>query len=350
MEKIRLAVIFGGNSSEYPVSLHSVASVLRNLDKDKYELFLLPIDRDGVWYYYEGDIDTLEHDNWKEHPSTKRALFSPSAKEGIYILNGSTVQRIEVDCVLPILHGKNGEDGTLQGLLELAMIPYVGCNHVSSAISMDKDYTHIICEAAGIPMAPYLSLVNYETINYDRLIDEIDQKLQLPLFVKPANAGSSFGITKVDDYKYLQEAVQFAFKYDKKVIIESGIDGFEVGCAVLGNQELMVGEIDEINTHNNFFDYDAKYELENTQIFCPARVDKVISNQVKEMAKEIFRILGARGLARVDMFVTKHNEIYFNEINTIPGFTSASRYPSMMKAIGVTFPELLDRLIALAME
>lgn len=350
MEKIRLAVIFGGNSSEYPVSLHSVASVLRSLDKDKYELILLPIDRDGVWYYYNGDIDTLEHDHWKEHPSTRHAVFSPSAKEGVYILDDAEVQRMEIDCVLPILHGKNGEDGTLQGLLELSTIPYVGCNHVSSAISMDKDYTHIICEAAGIPMAPYISLLSCEEIDYDALIDEVDEKLTLPLFVKPANAGSSFGITKVDDYKDLQDAVQFAFEYDKKVIIETGIDGFEVGCAVLGNNELVVGEIDEIDTHNNFFDYDAKYELENTQILCPARVDTVISDEVKELAKKIFRILGGSGLARVDMFVTKDSEIYFNEINTIPGFTSASRYPSMMKAVGVEFPELLDRLIALAME
>jgi len=350
MKKIRLAVIFGGNSSEYPVSLHSVASVLRSLNKDKYDIILLPIDQEGTWYYYDGDIETLEHDHWKQHESTKRAILSPSRDEGIYILDGDRFKQIKVDCILPILHGKNGEDGTLQGLLELSMIPYVGCNHISSAISMDKEYTHIICEAAGITMAPYICISSFNPIDYDDLKNTIHQKLQYPLFVKPANAGSSFGITKVVDSKDLQRAIQFAFEYDTKVIIESEIDGFEVGCAVLGNKDLIVGEVDEIDTHNTFFDYEAKYDLENTEIICPARITKEVSKEIKTLAKRIFIILGCSGLSRVDMFLTKDCKIYFNEINTIPGFTSASRYPTMMKEVGIEFPQLLDRLILLAME
>ncbi|MDL2276528.1 D-alanine--D-alanine ligase [Breznakia sp. OttesenSCG-928-G09] len=351
MKKIQLGVIFGGNSSEYPVSLHSVGSVLHHIDKDRYEITLIGITQDGIWYYYNGDIDTLEHDKWLQHGTTRRAALSPSQKEGLFVFEeDGSFKTITLDCVLPVLHGKNGEDGTLQGLLEMAQIPYVGCNHVSSAIAMDKEYTHIICEASGIQMAPYLSITNRDVIDYQSLQQEVQTKLTLPLFVKPANAGSSFGISKVDDIHDLEKAVKFALEYDDKVVVENGIDGFEVGCAVLGNHELTIGEPDEIDTHNNFFDYEAKYELVNTEIVCPARVDEKITNEIKENAKHIYKILGCKGLARVDMFVSTDQQIYFNEINTIPGFTSASRYPTMMKAVGIDFTTLINKLIDLAME
>lgn len=351
MEKLKLGIVFGGNSSEYPVSLHSVASVIRNLNQERYDVTYIGISREGVWYCYDGDVDTLEHDHWLEHPSTKRALLSPSAKEGLLVFDNE-IKKISLDCILPILHGKNGEDGTIQGLFEMAQIPYVGCTTASSAIAMDKAFTHIICEAQGIPMAPYIALMKMEDIDYEQLAHDVMETLTFPLFVKPANAGSSFGITKINEIDELKSAIAFAFQYDDKLIIESGIDGFEVGCSILGNAmgALKVGEIDEIDTHNTFFDYEAKYELENTEIICPARVDKEISDKVKAIAKQIYVLLGCKGLARVDMFISKDKQIYFNEINTIPGFTAASRYPTMMKQVGIDFTMLIDALVDLAME
>lgn len=350
MKKIKLGIIFGGNSSEYPVSLHSTGSVLAHIDTQRYDITLIGISPKGVWYVYDGDAETLEHDRWLEHDSTRRCLLSPSTKEGLLVCDKDGYDTIALDCILPILHGKNGEDGTLQGLFELAQIPYVGCDHVSSAIAMDKEYTHIICEALGIQMAPYIALRKSDAISFEEIQKQVEQTLDFPIFVKPANAGSSFGIRKVEAFSQLPDAIDFAFQYDDKVIMETGIDGFEVGCAVLGNKELTVGEIDEIDTHNSFFDYEAKYALANTQIICPARVDKATEVAVKDIAKRIYRILDCKGLARVDMFIGKDQQLYFNEINTLPGFTAASRYPSMLAQVGIDFSALLDRLIALAME
>lgn len=351
MKKIKLAVIFGGNSSEYPVSLHSAASTIRNIDTAKYEVLLIGISRSGNWFYYEGSVDAIEHDTWMDDTSLCEVVLSPSTKQGFILLEkDGTYKPLEVDCILPILHGKNGEDGTLQGLLELTQIPYVGCNHISSSLAMDKAYTHIICEAAGIKMAPYILAINNQDIDFEQIQKDAEANLTLPLFVKPANAGSSFGITKIEAFSQLKEALLFAFEHDKKVVIENGIDGFEVGCAVMGNEQLTIGEVDEIDTRNHFFDYEAKYALENTEIVCPARIDKETEIQVKEMAKKIYTTLGCSGLARVDMFVNSKKEVYFNEINTLPGFTDTSRFPSMMNEIGIDFTSLIDHLVAFANE
>lgn len=351
MSKIRLAVIFGGKSSEYSVSLHSAGSAIENMDTDLYELIFIGIDQEGKWYYYPGDVESIEHDEWQSHPELCEVILSSSeAYKGFIKLNkDGSYEMLEVDCLFPILHGKNGEDGTIQGLFALANIPFVGCDHLSSAISMDKDYTHIICEAAGIKMAPYICVSESEDINYQDIFKQVEEKLQFPVFIKPANAGSSYGISKVRNYDEFEKGLQFAFTHDKKVILETGIDGFEIGCAVLGNEALTVGEVDEIDTNNDFFDFDAKYELENTQIHCPARISEELTQQAKTMAQTIYKALGCSGLARVDMFVTKDNDIVFNEVNTIPGFTKASRYPTMMKQAGVDFKTLINSLIALAM-
>ncbi|TDW12644.1 D-alanine---D-serine ligase [Breznakia blatticola] len=350
MSKLQVGVIFGGNSSEYPVSLHSVASVLRNLDANKYDVTMIGIDPNGNWYVYDGDIDTLEHDHWLESGHATRALLSPSKQEGLLILENGTYTTKKLDVLLPILHGKNGEDGTIQGLFTLSQIPYVGCNHVSSAIAMDKEYTHIICESAGIPMAPYIALRKNMPQTMAQIVKQVEAKLQFPLFVKPANAGSSFGISKVNVMDDLEKAIDFAYAYDDKIVIESGISGFEVGSSVLGNDALIIGDVDEIETHNSFFDYDAKYELENTQIHCPARISDEKKAEIKAYAKTIYHVLGCSGLSRIDMFIDDDEKIFFNEINTIPGFTSASRYPSMMANVGYDFPKLLDTLLELALE
>lgn len=352
MSKIRLAVVFGGKSSEYSVSLHSAASAIRNMDTDLYELIFIGIDEAGKWFYYPGDVEEIEHDNWKNHPELCDVVLSSSeAHKGFIKLNkNGSFEIIEVDCIFPILHGKNGEDGTIQGLFTLANIPFIGCGHLSSAVSMDKDYTHIICEAAGINMAPYICVNNTTDLDFHEVFNQVQDKLDFPVFIKPANAGSSYGISKINNnYDEFEKGLKLAFEHDKKVILETGIDGFEIGCAVLGNDELLIGEVDEVDTNNDFFDFSAKYDLENTQILCPARISEELTTQAKEMAKTIYRALGCSGLTRVDMFVTKDQKIVFNEVNTIPGFTKSSRYPTMMKKAGIDFRTLINRLVQLAL-
>ncbi len=352
MSKIKLAVIFGGKSSEYSVSLHSASSAIENMDTNLYDLIFIGIAQNGTWYHYPGDIEGIEHDTWQSHPSLCEVVLSQNeAQKGFIRLHkDNTYALLPCDCVFPILHGKNGEDGTLQGLLTLANIPFVGCDHVSSAIAMDKEYTHIVCEEHGITMAPYVCVRNTKELDFDQVISEVDEKLHYPVFVKPANAGSSYGISKVKSKEALVDALRFGFEHDKKVIIETGIDGFEIGCAVLGNDDIRLGELDEIDTKNDFFDFDAKYELENTQIHCPARISEELTNQAKQMAKTIYHALGCSGLSRIDMFVTKENTIVFNELNTIPGFTKASRYPTMMKKVNVDFATLINELVSLALK
>lgn len=351
MNKIKLAVVFGGKSSEYSVSLHSASSAIENMDPDLYELIFIGIDEDGKWFYYPGDVEGIEHDEWKKHPDLCNVVLSSSeAHKGfIKLKKDGSFELLEVDCIFPILHGKNGEDGTIQGLFTLANIPYVGCDHLSSAIAMDKDYTHIICEAAGINMAPYICVKYKQDLDYSEIFKQVEEKLEFPVFIKPANAGSSYGISKIRNYEEFEKGLKLAFEHDKKVILETGIDGFEIGCAVLGNDELMVGEVDEIDTNKDFFDFAAKYALENTQIHCPARISEELTLQAKDMAKTIYHALGCSGLTRVDMFISKDGEIVFNEVNTIPGFTKSSRYPTMMKNAGVDFKTLINRLVQLAM-
>lgn len=249
--------------------------------------------------------------------------------------------------VFPVLHGKNGEDGTLQGLFELAGIPVVGCNTLSSALCMDKDRAHKLVSLAGISVP---KSVTFNRHRRDEALREVEANLSYPLFVKPVRAGSSFGITKVTECQELDDAVELAFDYDAEVIVEEMIDGFEVGCAVLGIDELTVGRVDEIELSSVFFDYTEKYTLKSSKIYMPARIDAEAEKQIQEAAITIYKVLGCSGFARVDMFYTLSGEIVFNEVNTIPGFTSHSRYPNMMKGIGLSFAQMLDKLIGLYME
>lgn len=354
MNKIKLAIIFGGQSSEYPVSLHSTASVIRQINKEIYDILYIGISEDGKWYTYTGDVDSLEHDHWlKEEFCKEVVLSSNQAHKGFLELHkDGTYRELKVDCIFPVLHGKNGEDGTIQGLFELSGIPYVGCGHMSSAICMDKEMTHIIAERAGIPCAPYICVYKQKDLKLDDVFEEAKTKLGLPIFIKPANAGSSFGISKVSTFEEFEKGMKHAFYHDGKgkVILETTIEGFEIGCAVMGNDELTVGSVDEIETTSAFFDYEGKYEMLNSQIHCPARIDESLFEQARDMAATAYRALNCKGMTRVDMFVTPQKTIVFNELNTIPGFTATSRYPSMMKAIGIEFPDLIDQLISLALE
>ncbi len=318
--KKNLAVIFGGCSPEYPVSLQSAFSVIEHIDRERYEPILLGITRQGAWYFLGPD-------------RTRQCVLE---------LGIDGVRETHIDLAFPVLHGKNGEDGTIQGLIELAGIPLVGCGTLSSALCMDKDRAHRLVELAGI-RAP-----KSFTITADTTMETIRsgaEKLGYPLFVKPVRAGSSFGITKVAAEGELDAAVTEALEYDDTVILEETIPGFEVGCAVLGGKELTIGEVDEIELSQGFFDYTEKYTLKTSKIHTPARIDEETARRVKAAAATVYRALDCRGFARVDLFLTPAGEIVFNEVNTIPGCTIHSRYPGMMKAVGIDFSTLIDRLL-----
>lgn len=346
MKKVKVACLFGGCSSEYDVSLISAASILRTINREKYEIIMVGITKTGDFYLYDGSIDKIEKDEWFDEKSCKKITISTNRSDhGIIVLEYNRV--IKIDIVFPILHGKNGEDGRLQGLLELANIPYVGCDMISSGICMDKYLAHELVKSQGI-LTPRSYLFS-SCDSYDSIIDKI-KDLNYPLFVKPLRAGSSFGISKIKDRDGLSNAVKLAFFYDDKIIVEENIEGFEVGCAVLGNTDLVIGEVDEIKLQDGFFDYEEKYTLKTSSIHLPARLSEEERNRIRNIALHIYTILSCQGLARVDMFYTKDKQIVFNEVNTIPGFTSHSRYPNMLKAIGYSFEEVIDQLISLGLE
>lgn len=353
MKKLTIAVFFGGCSSEYSVSLESASAVITNLDKNKYEIIPVGITKEGDWFYYMGEISNIKTDCWQNETDCIPAALSPNRREHCLLLfrnfgtEKSCVEKLPIDVAFPVLHGKNGEDGTLQGAVELAGIPLAGCSVMASALCMDKDRAHKLVQAAGVRV-PMAAVLKPET---DRREAEIfASKTGYPLFVKPVKAGSSYGVSKVTEPENLQNAVALAFQYDDQVILEENIEGFEAGCAVLGNENLMTGEIDEIELSGGFFDFTEKYTLKTSAIHVPARISGEKAEEMKKTAKIIYRTLGCSGFARVDMFLTPEGEIVFNEVNTIPGFTEHSRYPGMMKAAGHSFAEILDRIVELAVK
>ncbi len=375
-----IAVFFGGCSTEYEVSLQSACSVIQNINLENYHLVLVGIDRDtGKWFWYRGSVDAISRDCWQTKedctpvfPSVDRTVH------GICYLEGAELKNISLDGALPILHGKNGEDGTLQGMLELIGVPVIGCGMLSSALCMDKELAHQIVRMGGIRAAKS-AVIGYfgefpqeraeeaegkeqESLFADGLwqsdgagdfrksagkeeICEKARKIGYPLFVKPVRSGSSFGITKVQCEEQLIPAILEAFRHDSTVILEEMIEGFEVGCAILGTDELVIGEVDEIELSDGFFDYTEKYTLKTSSIHVPARITPKKAKEIQETALRIYRMLRCTGFARVDMFLTPEGEIYFNEVNTIPGFTSHSRYPNMLKEAGMAFGEVVDRLL-----
>lgn len=346
MQKKRIVVIFGGNSTEYEVSLQSASAVLENLNTDKFDIFPIGITRSGEWYHYTGEKEKILHNTWFKD---SKNLYPVAVSQnpfvcGFFEFRADKYCVIEVDLVFPVLHGKNGEDGTLQGVFELAGMPIAGCNTLSSALCMDKDRAHKLVSLAGITVP---KSVTFGRFYKGMALQEVEKNLTYPLFVKPVRAGSSFGITKVNKKQELDAAVELAFEHDTEVIIEETIDGFEVGCAVLGIDELIVGRVDEIELSSGFFDYTEKYTLKSSKIYMPARIDAGTEKRIQEAAMIIYKALGCSGFARVDMFYTLSGEIVFNEVNTIPGLTAHSRYPNMMKGIGLSFARMLDELIGL---
>lgn len=344
--KLKIAVLFGGHSAEYDVSLQSASAVLENLSAEKYEVYPVGITKYGDWFHYAGRTESIADGTWEQDKSHLRtvAVSQNRSVKGFLEFTEKGCVTVPIDLAFPVLHGKNGEDGTVQGLFALCGIPVVGCDTLSSALCMDKDRAHKLASLAGVAVP---KAVTFRRSTQSTAIEEIQKRLSYPLFVKPVRAGSSFGISKITDTTTLDSAIELAFCYDTEVTVEESIDGFEVGCAILGNERLTIGRVDEIALSNGFFDYTEKYTLRSSEIHMPARISAETEKRIQETAVTIYRALGCSGFARVDMFCTPSGEIVFNEVNTIPGFTAHSRFPNMMKGIGLDFPQMLDKLIGL---
>ncbi len=341
--KKRIAVLFGGCSPEYSVSLESAYAVIIHIDRGKYLPVLIGISDDGKWFKYDGDIKKIPENRWcNEDDCTPVAVSPDRTAHELLIMKDGRVEKMQIDAAFPILHGKNGEDGTVQGVFELAGIPVIGCGVLSSALCMDKELSHRIVGTNGIKVAKSITIKSGYS---EEGVKKEAMDIGFPLFVKPVRAGSSFGITKVTDEENLISAIENAFLYDNTVILEEMIDGFEVGCAVLGTNNLLIGEIDEIELSDGFFDYTEKYTLKTSDIHVPARISAGKAEEIKKTALAIYKILQCSFFARVDMFLTPAGEIYFNEVNTIPGFTSHSRYPIMLGAIGLSFEDIINHLL-----
>ncbi len=349
MEKKNIAVIFGGCSPEHTVSLASAAAVIRNIDAEKYEVIQLGITEGGEWFRFYGSPDDIEANTWRaDRTKCIPAVISPDRDQhGILEFRLSGVRTTRLDAAFPVLHGRNGEDGTVQGLCELAGIPLIGCGTLSSALCMDKDRAHKLVMLAGVAVPRSVLL---EKLPTSAELAALAEGVGYPLFVKPVRAGSSFGVARVEAPSELRAAVRDAFRYDNSVLLEEAVTGFEAGCAVIGNSELVTGRADEIELSGGYFDFEEKYTLKTSKIHMPARVDAATEQRLRETACRIYRALGCRGFARVDMFLTPDKRIVFNEVNTIPGFTSHSRFPKMMSGVGYDFPALVDALIALGLE
>ena len=349
MEKKKIAVIFGGCSPEHTVSLTSAAAVIRHIDTEKYEVVQLGITEGGEWFRFYGSPDDIEANTWRaDRTKCIPAVISPDLDQhGILEFRMSGVRTTRLDAAFPVLHGRNGEDGTVQGLCELAGIPLIGCGTLSSALCMDKDRAHKLVMLAGVAVPRSVLL---EKLPTSAELAALAEGVGYPLFVKPVRAGSSFGVTRVEAPSELRAAVRDAFRYDNSVLLEEAVPGFEAGCAVIGNSELVTGRADEIELSGGYFDFEEKYTLKTSKIHMPARVDAATEQRLRETACRIYRALGCRGFARVDMFLTPDKRIVFNEVNTIPGFTSHSRFPKMMSGVGYDFPALVDALIALGLE
>lgn len=346
MKKWKLAILFGGMSCEHLVSLQSASAVAAHLDKNRYDIIFIGITQKGGWYRYRGTTDKIANSTWFSKENCTPVILSPCRETGGFMENiNGTLVPLAVDMAFPIMHGLWGEDGTMQGTLELAGIPVVGCGTLASALCMDKNKAHKLVEQAGFMVPKSKAFGKYVAFE---AIEAAATCIRYPLFVKPVKAGSSFGISRAASPETLAAAVAEAFNYDDEIILEEAIEGFEIGCAVLGNETLITGIPDEIELTGGFFNYSEKYNLLTSKIHIPARIDENKTEQVRLMGAAIYRLLGCKGFARVDMFLKPNGSLVFNEVNTIPGFTAHSRYPAMMQAIGFNFEKLLDKIIETA--
>src|SRR5713226_958403 len=358
-KKIRVGIVFGGRSGEHEVSLASAASVMANLDSDKYETVPIAITKEGSWLLGTKPQQLLAAEPVAKQdvemgPSREVTLTGdPRLRRLIAVEQGEELgNRGVLDVIFPVLHGTYGEDGVLQGLLEMANVPYIGCGVLGSALGMDKEKMKLVFQAVGLPVADYLV---YRRNQWERspefILDAVEQRLGFPCFVKPVNLGSSVGVTKAHDRIELEHAINVAAEYDRKIIIERGLNCREVECAVLGNDEPIASLVGEVISSNEFYDYRAKYIDGKSQVVIPAHIAQETAEEVRRQAVQAFLALDLSGLARVDFFIEKETEqVYINEVNTLPGFTSISMYPKLWEASGLSYDQLLDRLIELAIE
>lgn len=354
MNKIKVGVIFGGQSTEHDVSIVSGSSVIKNFNKNKYDIYPIYISKDGKWYHYVKPINEIEIFEIGEEP-----------RELEEIENEFEILRKQ-DIVFPVLHGLYGEDGTIQGLLELLCVPYVGCKVLASSVCMDKVYTKMIFEKAHIKQAKSITInamekdentyiyideeLNYIEKNIEEICDIAKEKFGYPMFVKPSNSGSSVGVSKAIDDKELIKAMKEARKFDREILIEQGINGKEVECAVLGTIDVKASCVGQILSADEFYDFDSKYINPESKVIIPADIPEETTEKVREIAIKAFKAVKGSGLARVDFFVDKEtNEIYINEINTMPGFTNISMYPKLWENCGIKYPDLLDQLINMSL-
>jgi D-alanine---(R)-lactate ligase len=341
MRRLKVAIIFGGSSEEHPVSVTSAQEVVEHLDLEKYEPFYVGITKSGTWKLCDGP-----HVNW-DASSCCRAMLSPdSSVRGLLVLDRGRYKTIPLDVVFPVLHGKRGEDGAMQGLLELSGIPYVGSDVQSSALCMDKTLAYAVARGADI------ATPNFWTVTANDVVDP--DRVRYPAFVKPARSGSSFGVSRVDRRQELAKAVELAREYDTKVLIEEAVAGSEVGCAILGNApELIAGEVDRVALSHGFFrihqEEEPAHGSENATFIVPADIPAEARERVRKTAKALYLALGCRGMARVDMFLKEDGTVVLNEVNTLPGMTPYSRFPRMMAAAGLPFSDVIDRLVSLAL-
>jgi D-alanine-D-alanine ligase len=362
--KIHVTILFGGQSSEHEVSRSSAKCVLENIDKERFEIQTIGITKDGRWLKFDGDIKLIETGEWEAYAVEKLSgietdNISPDDYLELISMPGAGLVRSDIrgrtkktDVVFPVLHGPNGEDGSVQGLLQLLDIPYVGCNILASAASMDKEFSKLVLKNESIPLADFIKVMRDEIEDsINSLTDLINERFGWPCFVKPANAGSSVGITKVKKPEELKEALMLAALYDKKILVEEFIEGRELECAVLGNDTPMASAVGEIIPSNEFYDYNAKYIDGKSVEVIPAEIEPDTVELIQEYSVKAFKALGCSGLARVDFFLQKRtNRVILNEINTMPGFTNISMYSKLWEASGITYKDLITKLIELALE
>ena len=353
MKKLSVCILFGGISPEHEVSLRSAESVLNNIDKEKYNIFPVGITKEGDWIHFKSeDYSLLPTGAWKSHPDNRRAAISPVRGQGLLSFEGDCVVREAIDVVFPVLHGENGEDGAMQGLLQMAGIPYVGPHVAASAVAMDKTLTKLVVDHAGVPQAAWKLVRRNELRNHmENTLTDLEKCFDYPMFVKPAGTGSSVGVSKAADRDALGKALEFAAKYDDKILVEEFIHGREIEVAVMGNENPVASIAGEIDSGADFYDYDAKYVTDTSVAYIPARIPEDVEEIVREAAVKVYSAIGCQGLSRVDFFVTyEENRVVFNEINTLPGFTSISMYPKLFASSGIEYTDLIDELLKLAME
>ena len=352
--KMCVALLFGGMSSEHEVSCVSVGNFVRNIDRSKYEVLTVGITKEGRWLYTEATAEQMADGSWEELPGNMPCVISPDrADHGMILFTpDGRVEKMHLDVVIPVLHGLWGEDGTVQGLLELAGIAYVGCGVLSSSVCMDKAVANALFEANGVPHTKWVAANRWEIEkDLEGVCAGVEQKLGWPVFVKPANAGSSVGISKVSNQEELKAAIALALENDRKVVFEAFVDGQEVECAVIGSDPAVATRPGEILAGAEFYTYDDKYKNGVSQTVIPAHLPEAKLDEVKTYAAMAYTALNCEGLARCDFFVEKNTgRVLINEINTFPGFTPISMYPKLMEHEGIPVPALIDRLIALALE